>query len=94
MQHQLQPEGALIDGGAIRLVLTLGCEQVSCDVTDDGAALAVLNPGTGIRLIDSLAAELDGRIQCHFGPDNTSVTLLYPFRLIRHERDPSRSAAP
>lgn len=66
------------DGGAIRVAVTVAAGQVSCAVTDNGSGPVDFTPGTGTRLVDSLAAELGGKVQRHFGANGSTVTLLFP----------------
>ena len=40
-----------------------------CRVSDNGAATAAVRPGLGTRLVDALAAELDGHVERRFGGD-------------------------
>ena len=64
-----------LDDGTIR---ALASEQVVCEVSDDGGASARMTPGLGTLLVDSLVAEVDGRVERRFDSHGTSVRLLFP----------------
>ena len=52
--------------------------QVICRVSDNGSAGETLRPGLGTRLMDALAAELDGRVERRFGRKGATITLSFP----------------
>jgi two-component sensor histidine kinase len=59
---------------AVRPVL----ERVVCRVSDDGSSTVRFMPGAGTRLVDALAADLDGYVKRQFSKSGTTVTLSFP----------------
>jgi len=73
------------DGGAIILEVRSRDGVVQCRVTDDGRPNTIAAPGQGSRIVDALAAELDGKIERNFGQWGAAVLLSFPL-------DPGRGA--
>ena len=74
--------------GEIFVSVAANAAQVVCRVSDNGAATAAFRPGLGTRLVDALAAELDGHVERRFGGDGATITLMFPARSYRHARWP------
>jgi two-component sensor histidine kinase len=66
--------------GKIRVELVRTDGFVRCTVSDDGSAPADAQPGRGIRIVEQLAAALDGSFERKFGFAGTAATLIFPYR--------------
>ncbi len=77
--------------GEILVSVAANAAQVVCRVSDNGAATAAFRPGLGTRLVDALAAELDGHVERRFGCDGPTITLMFPARSYRYARWPESS---
>jgi two-component sensor histidine kinase len=66
--------------GADRILVSLVEEagQVLCRVTDNGRGAETFRPGLGTRLVDTLAKELNGRVERRSGESGTAITLSFP----------------
>jgi two-component sensor histidine kinase len=53
--------------------------RVVCKVANDGAVAKTWMPGLGTRLVDALAAELDGFVERRFGETGALAILSFPF---------------
>jgi two-component sensor histidine kinase len=65
-------------GGRISIAVEAGSGQVICRVSDDGSPATSLKRGLGSKLIDALAADLDGYVERIHNASGTTVTLLFP----------------
>ena len=65
-------------GGTIQIELSGEGAYVQCCVTDDGSSAGTAAPGQGLRIIDSLARELDGQMAYRFGVDGAVSMLIFP----------------
>ena len=77
--------------GEIFVSVGVNAGRVVCRVSDNGAATAALRPGLGTRLVDALAAELDGHVERRFGGDGATITLTFPARSHRYAHWPESS---
>jgi len=64
-------------GGRIQVALTSRNGQVTCTVADNGPVVGHFRPGLGLRIVRSLAQELNGTLDHRLGPDGTIATLLF-----------------
>ena len=64
--------------GCISVAVTKVSGRAICRVSDDGSPAATFEPGLGSRLVNALAAELDGYVKRQFGPCGTTTTLCFP----------------
>lgn len=81
--------------GEIFMSVAADAGQIVCRVSDNGEASAAFRPGLGTRLVDALAAELDGHVERRFGESGTTITLTFPARSHRYPHwpeSPARSA--
>ena len=69
--------------GEILISVATNAGRVVCRVSDKGAATAAFKPGLGTRLVDALAADLDGHVERRFSEDGATITLTFPARSIR-----------
>jgi two-component sensor histidine kinase len=58
---------------------------VECSVADNGCAAEGAQPGRGLKIVQSLARGLNGRLDHRFGACGTIVTLSFP--LVETEPD-------
>lgn len=65
-------------GGNISIVVTVACGSVVCRVSDDGRPNPMPQRGLGTRLVDALAAELEGDVKRTYDKSGTLVTLRFP----------------
>jgi anti-sigma regulatory factor (Ser/Thr protein kinase) len=77
--------------GEIFISAGVNADGVVCRVSDNGAATAALRPGLGTRLVDALAAELDGHVERRFGGDGATITLTFPAQSHRYAHWPESS---
>ena len=77
--------------GEIFVSVAANAAQVVCRVSDNGAATAAFRPGLGTRLVDALAAELDGYVERRFGEDGATITLTFPVQSHRYAQWPESS---
>jgi two-component sensor histidine kinase len=59
--------------GEIFISAGVNAGRVVCRVSDNGAT-ATVRPGLGTRLVDALAAELDGHVERRFGGATITLT--------------------
>ena len=64
--------------GAIWVVIEDGADSISCSVCDDGGGEPSVRAGRGRRLVQALAAELDGSVDWTFAPTGCCVRLEFP----------------
>jgi two-component sensor histidine kinase len=81
-------------GGKIRIELSAAGSYVQCSVIDNGSSQASGVPGQGLKIIESLANELDGRIVHRFGDEGAISMLIFPLnsKVQPIEDDPSAAA--
>jgi two-component sensor histidine kinase len=77
--------------GEVFISVAANAAQVVCQVSDNGAATAAFSSGIGTRLVDALAAELDGHVERRFGEDGAMITLTFPARSHRNAHWPESS---
>lgn len=66
--------------GSIFVSVGESFDHVSCNVIDDGSPAEIREAGLGTRVIDALAAELDGVVERRFSKSGASVALSFPKR--------------
>jgi two-component sensor histidine kinase len=66
--------------GSIFITVGESCDRVFCDVSDDGSPGEIGGAGLGTRLVDALAAELDGQAERRFSNSGASVILSFAKR--------------
>jgi two-component sensor histidine kinase len=65
-------------GGLIRVELLPSLSYLECRVTDNGAGEANSRSGHGLKIVETLAKSLGGRIDQRFGPHGTTALLIFP----------------
>lgn len=65
-------------GGEIRVEFTQIDSLVECHVSDDGTASVLARRGQGLKIIEDLAASLQGRFEQRFGPNGSSSRVIFP----------------
>lgn len=65
-------------GGRIQIELSGAGPYVQCCVTDNGSSASSGAPGQGLKIINSLAKELDGQTIHHFGVAGAVSMLIFP----------------
>jgi two-component sensor histidine kinase len=55
-------------------------DRAFCNVIDDGSPVEIGGAGLGTRIVDALAAELDGLVERRFSNSGARVTLSFPKR--------------
>jgi two-component sensor histidine kinase len=75
--------------GEIRVEIARARQSVECRVTDNGSAPAIVQPGRGLRIVDELAKDLDGRIYQKFGHTGSRSILTFPY-----EAEPQTAGGP
>jgi two-component sensor histidine kinase len=65
-------------GGRISIAVEAASGQVICCVSDDGSPATSLIRGLGSKLIDALAADLDGSVERIHNASGTTATLFFP----------------
>lgn len=75
--------------GEIRVELTASAAFYKCHVADNGRSAPVIRPGQGLKIINTLAKDLDGTISHDFGPCGTTSILKFPTRtgIARNSRE-------
>jgi two-component sensor histidine kinase len=72
------------NGGTIRIECWVSGALVECRVSDNGSASRPeVRPGSGLRIIEALAQELDAEFQFNFGENGSEGVLILP---IEHDR--------
>ena len=72
------------EGGTIRIECRASGEFVECRVSDNGSAsTAHVRPGSGLRIIEALAQNLDADFQFNFGEDGSESVLIVPIEQVR-----------
>jgi len=64
--------------GEIRVELVRTGGFARCTVSDNGSAPADVQPGRGIRIVEQLAKELNGRFERKFGFAGTTAAVVFP----------------
>jgi two-component sensor histidine kinase len=65
-------------GGKIQVELSGTGPYVQCRVTDNGSSQGSGAPGQGLKIIESLARELDGQMIQRFGDEGAVSMLIFP----------------
>ena len=65
-------------GGKILVELDGQAAFAECTVTDNGSGAKDIRPGQGLRIISSLAADLDGSVEHRSGARGTCAKLCFP----------------
>jgi two-component sensor histidine kinase len=65
-------------GGRIQVALASRGGQVSCAVADNGPLAEQGRPGLGLKIVRSLAHDLNGTLDHHFGAGGTIATVSFP----------------
>jgi two-component sensor histidine kinase len=65
-------------GGRISVGVTTACGWVGCRISDDGNAAPTPKPGLGSRLVDALAADLEGSVGRRYTKSGAIITLTFP----------------
>jgi two-component sensor histidine kinase len=66
--------------GCIFVAVGESHDRVFCNVSDDGSPAEIGGAGLGTRIVDALAAELDGLVERQFGKSGATVMLSFPKR--------------
>jgi two-component sensor histidine kinase len=67
------------NGGTVRIECRPSGEFVECRVSDNGSASTPeVRPGSGLRIIDALAQELDAEFQFKFGEAGSEAVIILP----------------
>lgn len=77
-------------GGKIQVELIDGETSVECIVMDDGSGSENIKPGQGMKIIQSLVAELRGTINHRSGTTGTRATLAFPLSELEGDDSESR----
>ncbi len=78
------------NGGSIRIECRVAGALVECRVSDNGSASnPEVRPGSGLRIIEALAQELDAEFQFNFGEDGSEAVIIFPIELDRCLESPS-----
>jgi two-component sensor histidine kinase len=64
--------------GLIRVELRPSASIIECCVADNGTSEPIIRPGNGTRIMESLTQSLGGSLRQHFGPQGTTVVLVFP----------------
>jgi two-component sensor histidine kinase len=64
--------------GEIFVSVAANAAQVVCRVSDNGSTGTIFTPGLGIRVVDTLAAELDGQVDRRLSKNGATITLSFP----------------
>jgi two-component sensor histidine kinase len=64
--------------GEIRIELLRSGPFVECRVLDNGSAPANVRPGHGLKIIEELVEDLDGRFEQQFGAQGSTSTMIFP----------------
>ena len=65
-------------GGRIQIELSNAGPYLQCCVIDDGSSQDSAAPGQGLKIIEALTKELDGKIVHRFGIEGTASMLIFP----------------
>lgn len=65
-------------GGSVRVELMPSAGGLECRVVDSGTSHADPVPGTGLQIIESLAAALEGTVRMRFGANGTETVVRIP----------------
>ena len=65
-------------GGTIRIELSSFGPFAQCTFMDNGSSKHSSTPGQGLKIIDALASELNGKIVHRFGIDGATSILMFP----------------
>jgi hypothetical protein len=60
-------------GGTIRIEMSASGPFAQCCIMDNGSSRGSHRPGQGLRIVDALAREMNGRIDHEFGAGGTSI---------------------
>jgi two-component sensor histidine kinase len=77
-------------GGTIRVELSGSGPLAKCCVMDNGSSRSCSRPGEGLRIVEALAKELNGKIAHRFGPEGAQSILVFPIsgEIQQSGRDP------
>ena len=73
-------------GGAIRVAVWRDGAFVKCSVQDSGSVTTSIQPGHGLKIVNSLSRALGGRFRQTFGVQGSKSLLVFP-----HDGEPMRS---
>jgi two-component sensor histidine kinase len=65
-------------GGAIRVAVWQDGAFVKCSVQDSGSVTASIQPGHGLKIVNSLSRALGGRLRQTFGVQGSKSLLVFP----------------
>jgi two-component sensor histidine kinase len=65
-------------GGEIRVAVWQDGALVKCSVQDSGSVTANIQPGQGLKIVDSLSRVLGGRLRQTFGAQGSTSLLVFP----------------
>jgi two-component sensor histidine kinase len=68
--------------GTIHLDISRGGRLIRCTVRDDGVGGVSSQPGTGTRIVESLAGHLEGSLKREFAAKGSTATVSFPARLL------------
>ena len=71
-------------GGQIQIKLSGAGPYAQCSVTDNGSSRDPGTPGQGLKIIEALVKELDGKIVHRFGTDGAVTMLMFPINGMEH----------
>jgi two-component sensor histidine kinase len=73
-------------GGTIEVKCRPSGAFVECHVSDNGSASSVdVRPGSGLKIIQALAQEIDASFRFNFGEDGSQAVLILPVKHGRYE---------
>ena len=65
-------------GGTIRIQMSVSGSLAQCCITDNGSSSGLLQPGHGLKIVDALARDLNGRIDHQFRAEGATSVLRFP----------------
>jgi two-component sensor histidine kinase len=65
-------------GGTIQIQMSASGPFALCCITDNGSSRGSHRPGQGLRIVDALAKEMNGRIDHRFGAGGATSVLRFP----------------
>jgi two-component sensor histidine kinase len=66
--------------GCIFVTVGESSDRIFCSVSDDGSPAEIGEAGLGTRIVDAIAAELDGLVERRFSQSGATVMLSFPKR--------------